>query len=316
MKRYPAILSSFYNTPLCILPSKADQIAAFLEAKAMGVSYEPVIEEEEPGYCVSLAGNQVALDKIAAVSAGDSFVAVLPLFGTMYQHGGLEMQMSGGTSTERLGAQFSALDANPAVKTIILHTHSPGGQVWGTGELSDLIHSAAKRGSTRVVTAGNSMIASAATWASTSANEVYLTPGGEMGSVGVIMMHTDVSQAEEKRGVKRTIIATSDKKVEGHPYAPLGEETAAAWMAECQQTLTKFVDALARNRRTSSAKVESDFGQGGMLSAQDAVKAGMADGVATFRDVLGAEMDRLKSAVAPRSAGRSNANDLRLEEVA
>ncbi len=315
MKRYPAILGSFYNTPLCIHPAKAEEIAAFLDAKITGAAYDPQVAEEPQGYCLSPAGEQVALDKMSAVSSGDSFLAVLPLFGTMYQHGGMEMDYSGGTSTEKFGAQFSALDANPAVKTIVIHTHSPGGQIWGTAELSDLIYAARERKQTRIVAAGNSMIASAATWVATAASKVYLTPGGEMGSVGVIMMHTDVSVAEEKRGIKRTIISTSDKKIEGHPYAPLADETAAAWLAECQQSLVKFHAALARNRETTPARVEGDFGGGGMLRAADAVKAGMADGVMSFRDVIGQEMERLRVASVPRSKARANANDLLLAET-
>lgn len=315
MKRYPAILGSFYNTPLCLLPAKAEEIAAFLDARITGVAYDPKVAEEPQGYCLSPAGEQVALDKMSAVSSGDAFLAVLPLFGTMYQHGGMEMEYSGGVSTEQLGAQFAALDANPAVKTIILHTHSPGGQIWGTSELSDLIHAAAKRGATRVVTAGNSMIASAATWAGTSANEVYLTPGGEIGSIGVLMMHTDVSVAEEKRGIKRTIITTSAKKVEGHPYAPLAEETAAKWLAECQASLVKFHGAMARNRGTTPARVESDFGGGGMLTAEEALKVKLIDGIATMRDVVGAEMDRLKSSSSRSTAkAKFNANDLAVAE--
>ena len=316
MKRYPAILGSFYNTPLCILPAKAEEIAAFLDAKITGAAYDPKIAEEPQGYCLSPSGEQVALDKISAVSSGDAFLAVLPLFGTMYQHGGMEMEYSGGVSTERFGAQFAALDANPAVKTIVIHAHTPGGQIWGTRETSDLIWAATQRKSTRVVTAGNSMIASAGVWVGTAANEVYLTPGGEMGSVGVLMMHTDVSVAEEKRGIKRTIITTSEKKIEGHPYAPLADETAAAWLAECQQSLVAFHAALARNRGTTMAKVESDFGGGGMLRAEDAVKAKMADGVMTFRDVIGQEMDRLKSGASPRgSRPLANVNDLKLQEI-
>lgn len=313
MKNYPAILSSFYNTPLCILPEKADEISAFLEAKASGLAYEPKIVEAPEPYCVSPGGNQVAVDKMAAVSAGDAFVAVLPLFGTMYQHGGLEMEYSGGTSTERFGAQFSALDANPAVKTIIIHAHSPGGQIWGTQETSDLIHAARQRGDTRIVTAVNSMAASAALWVGTSAHEVYVTPGGTMGSVGVLMMHVDVSKAEEKRGIKTTLVATSDKKIAGHQFAALGEETAAEWLAECQKSLNVFVGALARNRGVSAAKVESDFGQGGMLRAQDAVDAKMADGVATLRDVLSAEMDKLRAV--GRGNTKANARALALAET-
>lgn len=315
MKRYRAILGTLYDTVHCILPAKLDEIAAFLEAKAGGLAIEEPVEVEEPvvyGLAVG-SGEQVALDKMTAAGSGDAFLAVMPLFGTMMQHGGLEMSMSGGTSTEQFGRQFDALDANPAVKTIVIEGHSPGGQVWGTQELSDKIFAARERGATRIVGAVNSQIASAALWTITAANQVFVTPGGEMGSVGVVTMHVDVSEAEQKRGIRRTLIATPDKKIEGHPFAALDPETAAEWLAGCEKTLTRFVGALARNRKVSDEHVRSGFGGGGMLRADEAVRAKMADGVATFGDVLAAEMEKLRSV--GRGNAKANARALDLAEA-
>lgn len=312
MKSYKAILSTLFNTPHCILPSKLEDIACFIESAAAGtlVAMEPP-EQPEP-YCVSLDGEQLALAEMTASGAGGGFVAVLPLFGTMFQHGSMEMNASGGTSTEQFGRQFSALNNNPAVKSIVIETHSPGGQVWGTEELSNLIYSA--RGQTRVVSAVNSQAASAALWTSTAAEQVFITPGGEMGSVGVVTMHVDVSQSEEKRGIKRTLIATPDKKIAGHPWAPLDGETAAEWKSEIESTLSRFVGALSRNRGKSAEHVTSKFGGGGMLDANQAVKAGMADGIATFDEVLAGEIGRLKAA-AGRGNARSNARRIELAEA-
>jgi ClpP class serine protease len=313
MKTYKAILSTLFNTPHCILPSKLEDIAHFIESAAAGtlVAMEEPPEQPE-GYCVSLDGEQFALAEMTASGAGGGFVAVLPLFGTMYQHGGMEMNASGGTSTEQFGRQFAALNANPAVKSIVIEAHSPGGQVWGTEELSNRIFAA--RGQTRVVAAVNSQAASAALWTTTAADRVYVTPGGEMGSVGVVTMHVDQSQMEEKRGIKRTLIATPDKKIAGHPWAPLDGETAAQWKAEIQGTLDRFVGSLARNRGVDADHVRTKFGGGGMLEAPQAVKAKMADGIATFDEVLADEIARLKAA-AGRGNARANARKLDLAEA-
>jgi ClpP class serine protease len=233
----------------------------------------------------------------------------------MIQHGGMEMEFSGGTSTERFGDQFTRLDNNPAVKTIVIEGHSPGGQAWGTSELSDLIFNARKRNMTRIVTSINSQLASAAVWAGTSAHEVWITPGGEIGSVGCVVMHRDVSKAEENVGVKTTLIATPAKKVAGHPFEPLGEDVAAELLANCEKTLGRFVGALARNRGVSEAKVRSDFGGGGMLRAEEAKAAGLVDGVATFREVLAAEVERLKPAPPRGGNAMADARAIALAEV-
>jgi ClpP class serine protease len=310
MKSYPAILGTLFNTLHCILPSKLEDIATFVESAAAGtlVAMEPP-EQRQP-YCLSADGRDVSVSDIT--SAGPGYVAVLPLFGTMFQHGSMEMNASGGTSTEQFGRQFSALNASPAVKTIVIEAHTPGGQVWGTEELSNLIYAA--RGRTRVVTIVNSQMASAGLWVGTAAEQVFITPGGEMGSVGVVSMHVDVSQSEEKRGIKRTLIATPDKKIAGHPWAPLDSETAVEWHSKIEGTMDRFVNALARNRRVSTDHVRAKFGGGGMLTSRQAVNARMADGVATLNEVLGGEIRRLKGGTGGGNA-RANARQLELAEA-
>ncbi len=51
-------------------------------------------------------------------------------------------------------------------------------------------------------------------------NEVVVTPGGQVGSVGVFTTHADVSKAAEQEGVRYTIVQAGRYKTEGHPYGP------------------------------------------------------------------------------------------------
>ncbi len=310
MKTYRALLNALYSTPHCILPEKLREIEAFLHIKSSGGDTSDVVVEQPQLACYSATGDLVAQDRLETANAGSSFLAVLPLFGTMYQHGGIEMQASGGTSTEQFGTQFDALDRNPAVKTIVIETHSPGGQVFGTQELSDKIHNA----ETRTVALGNSLVASAAVWASTAADLVCITPGGQMGSIGVVTVHEDVTAAEEKIGVKTTLIATPEKKTEEFGYTPLTEEIEQTMRERTEAIYDRFVGAVARNMGVSAGKVMSDFGGGGMLSADDAVAAGLANTVATRDEVLAWEIDLLHTAA--NSGNRQhNANRIALAEA-
>jgi ClpP class serine protease len=47
-----------------------------------------------------------------------------------------------------------------------------------------------------------------------------------------------------------------------------------------------FVETVARNRGVATETVLADFGKGGILIGQDAVSAGLADGIGTFEGVL------------------------------
>src|SRR5690606_12609791 len=107
------------------------------------------------------------------------------------------------------------------VGTIVLDVDSPGGGVYGVAEFAEEIYKA--RGQKRIVAVANSMAASAAYWIATAADELVVTPGGEVGSIGVYMLHEDWSGAYEKAGIKPTVIKFGENKAEGIDVEPLSE---------------------------------------------------------------------------------------------
>lgn len=306
MKRYAAICDVLYNRPHLVTQEKLHQIVSLIDRRAAGeeLAIEFEAESERPrGQLVAVdSGEMFGFDQLAAdavpatSSAPRQFVAVLPLFGTLFQHGGLEMDASGGTSTEQWQREFKRLAGNPAVKTIVVETHSPGGQCIGVQEAADAVRAERDSGRTRIVSVANSQMASAAVWIGTAAHQVLVTPGGEIGSIGVVSIHQDFSKMDESLGVKTTFIATSRKKILGNQYEPLDDEGRAMFEADNKVVYDRFVAAMAANRGVTPAKVEADFGGGGMLWAEDAVRVGLADGVATMADVLAAEVARVRVA--------------------
>jgi capsid assembly protease len=229
-------------------------------------------------------------------------IAVLPLHGTIAHRMGMMSDMSGGTSTEKFTQWFRAAMADPMVKSIVIDVDSPGGGVPGVQELGDEIFQA--RGTKPVVAVANAQAASAAYWLASQAQEFVVTPSGEVGSIGVFAMHRDVSKALEAEGVTTTMIAAGKYKVEGNPYQPLSEEARQSLQTKIGQYYSQFVNAVARGRGTSADNVTNNFGEGRMLMAKDALKAGMVDRVATLDRTLqrmGAKQVMKKSATAAES---------------
>ena len=162
---------------------------------------------------------------------------------------------------------------------------SPGGSVAGITELaSEIYNSRGKKPTTAVV---NSMACSAAYWLASAAKEVVCTPSGQAGSIGVYMIHQDVSEAYAKEGVKNTIIKAGKYKTEGNPYEPLSDEARAALLSNVEDYYGMFVRGVAQNRGTTQAAVRDGYGQGRSLLATDAVKQNLVDRVGTMDDVLG-----------------------------
>lgn len=294
MKSYKHLCGLLFNEPWAILPAKMEAISAAFELR--------------------LQGQQLSEDEVNLIAGGErpahqvgKHIAVLPLFGVLTQHGA-GMRGSGAVTIESFSRDFRRALADPEVGSIVIEVNSPGGSVYGTQELADLIFSS--RPQKNIVSVVNSMAASGAYWIGSAAHEMAITPGGEVGSIGVVTMHVDVSRLEEQMGVKTTLVAIPAKKVQGHPYEPLSNEALADIDAKQQVIYTRFVGAVARHRGVKESRVRGGFGQGGMVLAQQAVEEGMADRVATLDQVLAQIAAAKKSTRSAR-----NANALKLAEA-
>lgn len=269
--KYRNIVRAFYSNEWAILPEKLEDIREFLAARSAGAVWTP--EEiqarigERPTPFEAPQGSQVA---------------VLNLFGVLSQRMNALDQTSGGTSLEQFGQAFDESIQNDDVKAVILNISSPGGQVFGTEELSDRIFQA--RGEKPIVSVINSMATSAAFWIASQADEIIAAPSSWLGSIGVLTIHTDDTGMQEKLGIKETTITAGKFKAEN--VGELTEGGRAAIQEKLDSVLVKFVASVARGRDVSAETVASRFGQGRVVHAEKAVKLGMADRIGTLQQVL------------------------------
>jgi signal peptide peptidase SppA len=248
------------------------------------------------GLCTSM---QAANGKRASAAPGS--VAVIPVYGIISQRMNMMSQISGagGTSIEKLTAQFRQALGDTNCKAIVFDVDSPGGSVNGVMELAtEIFNARAQKPITAVV---NSMACSAAYWLASAASDVVCSPSGQAGSIGVFMIHQDASEAYAKEGIKNTIIKAGKYKTEGNPYEPLSDDARAALLSSVEGYYSMFVKAVAQNRGATQAAVRDGFGQGRSVLATDAVKQDLVDRVGTMDDVLG------KYGVKPGSSSSSMA---------
>ena len=262
---YSQIISGVTNTAWAILPSKMDEIMCLLEKKVVGIDGE----------------YKSAIKRSTTVKTK---TAILPLQGVISQKMNLMTHYSGGTSAEIFGSWFDDAMADPAVSRIVMDVDSPGGSVYGIAELSRKIFNA--RGSKPIVAVCNSLCASAAYWIASAADEIHITPGGELGSIGVIAVHVDQSEANKQAGLNVSYITAGKYKAEGNQDEPLDKEARDHMQTRVDEYYRMFVNDVARNRGTSSAEVIKSFGQGRVFGADTSIKHGMADKKSTIDHVL------------------------------
>ncbi|OQY26229.1 MAG: signal peptide peptidase SppA [Planctomycetota bacterium] len=264
---YHNIAHFFGSSIWGIMPEKMDAMLDFINIKLSG-------------------GDSVEMEAKKATSfrVSKGNIAVIPLYGIVSQRMNMLTQVSGGTSTEVFGGYFDNLMADNSVSAIVIDVDSPGGNVFGVSELADKIY--ASRGQKPVIAVANSLMASAAYWIASAADEIVITPGGEVGSIGVMAVHKDMSEAAAKDGVKHTIIRAGKYKAEGNPYEPIGDEAKDFIQQQVDSRYDDFVGAVARYRGVTVQHVNQHFGQGRVFDAAMAVDAGMVDRVGTLQQVL------------------------------
>lgn len=213
-------------------------------------------------------------------------VAIVPIHGVLAKHASLVQQISGGTSTNAVLADFSQAVANPAVKAIVLDVDSPGGTVDGTMALADAVFAA--RGSKPIEAVIDGTCASAAYWIASAADKLFAaTETTQIGSIGVIQTHVDQSAAESAAGLKVTEITSGKYKAAGTPHAPLDAASREYIQHNVDELHAIFAGAVQRNRKLTDSRLAA-VADGRIHRAAGAAAAGLIDGMSSLNDRVAA----------------------------
>lgn len=213
----------------------------------------------------------------------DGPVAVVPLHGPLTKNGlsflGLKLceGMRGVAACLRRAAE------DPRAEAILLDVDSPGGTVDGVEELAQAV---AEAGRAKPVYAfADGLCASAAYWIACHAHELAAPATAMVGSIGVIMMHREVSGALEKAGVTYNLITAGHYKAAGNPVEPLSQEMRAYLQSGVDDSYELFLEAVERGRGVSREKALA-MADGKIFIAGEALKAGLIDRVCSWSDFL------------------------------
>jgi signal peptide peptidase SppA len=209
-------------------------------------------------------------------------IALVPILGPLAKRGSFLDSLFGFGNYEDVQARFDAAVTDPSIDAILLEIDSPGGEAAGAFDLADKIYAA--RGSKPVWAIANDSAFSAAYAIGSAADKLFLTRTGGVGSIGVLAAHVDQSGYDEKQGVKVTTLFAGTRKNDFNAHEPLSEDAAGFLQAEVNRLYGLFVDTVSRNRSISADTVRAT--EAGLFFGDDAVKAGLADGVGTFESAV------------------------------
>lgn len=231
-------------------------------------------------------GVDAALQRGAQRGGGSGGVAVVPVQGVIRPKPSLLGMLFGidGGSLQGLRRTLREAVADEQVGSIVLDVDSPGGLVDQVPETAAEIREAAAQ--KPIVAVANAQAASAAYWLASQATELYVTPSGAVGSIGVLAIHEEFSRLDDDMGITVTVMREGRFKAEANPFEPLTDEAREAIQADLRAYYQMFTGDVAKGRGVKADDVRSGFGEGRMVLAKPAVKEGMADRVGTLDDAV------------------------------
>lgn len=283
-----------FNTPLLLDPAKAAVIVQTFGPRFLGAEADAPLHLDgafpaaSPAHVqprsASLIGDEMhrALQQRGGGYSIIGGVAVISATGTLVRRGSwLGEDSSGATSYEGLSAQLRAAATDPEVRAIALEVDSFGGEAAGVFALMQLIRDVNAVKEVRAFIADFALSAGYAI--ASQASRITVPSFGDAGSIGVVMMHTDMSGKLSKEGIRVTFIHSGAKKVEGNQFEALPEAVREGWQRDCDQMRGRFAQevALGRNGRVSVAQALAT--EAAVFTGADAVRVGLADEVTEAR---------------------------------
>ena len=273
--RHPQIMSRVLNRPLLL---EGGYSRVFVQAIA-----------DSSDISVNFVGDTSAMMPIETPErAQKSYnvidgVAILPVSGTLVHKYGHVQPYSGMTGYDGIMTRIAAAAEDGRVHTIMLDIDSPGGEVSGCQELADYIAGVEKP----VVAYVDELACSAAYWIASACDYIAGPKTGGVGSIGVVWMHADLSEQIKNAGINITFIHAGAHKVDGNPYEPLGEATAAEFQAETDNIYGMFV-ASVESGRTNMTAASIRATEARVYMGNEALEAGLIDQVISKGDFVAA----------------------------
>ncbi|MEJ0096384.1 MAG: S49 family peptidase [Methylocella sp.] len=211
-------------------------------------------------------------------------VALIPISGMLIPSGDFLGSIWGMTSQEGLRSEISRAADDPNVTEIALLIDSPGGYASGTDSTASVIQRV--RTQKPVTAVVNGMACSGAYWLAAQANKIIASPISEVGSIGVISTHSDMSSALKSFGLKISMIFSGKKKADGNPYEPLSDSAKADIQARVDELRLAFAGQVAEGRDGKISLDQVLATEAATYMGDEAISLGLIDEIGELEEYM------------------------------
>ncbi|MCC5960549.1 MAG: S49 family peptidase [Rhodobacteraceae bacterium] len=298
----PMIAQRVFNTPLLVDPVKGHAFLSGFGARLVEGRMRLPVTDLDDAPRLERASRTRPRASILGADLSEGYrergrrmfglregIAIIEATGTLVHRGDWLGESSGATSYEGLAQQVEAAAADPAVAGIALEIDTFGGEVAGVFDLADTIRAARAQKPVWAFVAEAALSAGYAL--ASQADRIILPRTGEVGSIGVLIVHADYSQRLSDEGVRVTMIHAGSHKVDGNPYEPLPEDVRDTLQAETEEMRLLFAATIEAGRGARLDAPSAIATQARVFRGARAVELGLADqvmdlraGFASFKD--------------------------------
>ena len=201
-------------------------------------------------------------------------VGIVPVTGPIFPKANMITELSGATSVSQVALDFQAMMDDDSINTVVMKMGSPGGVVDGINEMGNIIYNA--RSKKRIVAYVGTVSASASMWWTAACSEVVIDETARLGSIGVVV---GVRPKKDGDPLEITNSASPNKR-----FDATTEDGLKVLMAEIDPLAEVFISKMALYRGVTEEQIKSI--KGSMLVGSHAVKAGLADRLGSYEELI------------------------------
>lgn len=176
------------------------------------------------------------------------------------------------------------------IKKVLLDIKSGGGAASGVDTGSGAISELRKR--KPVIAFAHNLMASAAYWLGSAADQIYASRLSQIGSIGAMTVHMTFARALKEFGVDVEVFRSAELKAIGSPMEELSDKARAEIQLGIDTWHAEFVNHVASERGVAPARVQSDWATGQVFFAPKALQLGLIDGIMTFDGLVSAMLNQ------------------------
>jgi protease-4 len=240
--------------------------------------------------------DETTLSKFAALGSGKDAVAVVPVFGAIYQTDASRVWERG---SQQIAKRIKAAAARKEVKAIVLDINSPGGSVGAVQEIYSAILRAKAETKKPFVARFGDVSASGGYYVAAACDQIVAEPGTVTGSIGVIFSASSFSGLMNKIGMRNETIKSGKFKDIGSPARDMTPEERKLLQSIIDDSYAQFVAAVAAGRKmpVEAVKVLAD---GRIYTGRQAFDVKLVDKLGDLQDALDIAGEMAKIGKNPR----------------